>query len=182
MEIKVRSFRNIFLSFFFVFFLVFFLLQVLAPLFLPAGSITDLSGMTAVSDNEEKIRKMPQPWNFIYGIGDRMCHQKSDRSFFINNNQMPFCARCTAIWLGLVIGIFIMFFLDFELNEKTFLIIVLGIIPLAIDGAGQLIGLWESTNVIRFLTGFLTGAVSGVALWIIIYEFSDILSIRKMKK
>lgn len=40
----------------------------------------------------------------------------------------------------------------------------LAILPLAIDGTGQLFGLWESTNVIRFLTGAVAGA--GVAVFV----------------
>jgi len=152
------------------------MLQVLGPIFLPTGSVTDLSGLTALSDNEDEIRKMPVPYNTIYSIGDRLCHQKADRSFFINDNQMPFCARCTAIWLGLAVGIFFMIFFEIKLSEKIFFMILIGLFPLGIDGVGQLLGLWESTNLIRFLTGLLTGIVSGIALGVIIDELKTIFT------
>lgn len=176
MEIRERSFSSFFIFFVFLVFFIFFILQVLGPLTMPTGSIDNLSGLTVLSDNEDEISKMPFPYNTIYSVGDRLCHQKEERSFFINGNQMPFCARCTAIWLGLSIGIFLMIFFEIKLSEKIFLMILIGLIPLGIDGVGQLIGLWESTNLIRFLTGILTGIVSGIALGVIIDELKDIIT------
>ena len=161
---------------FFMFFLIWVLLQFISPLILPSNSITDLSGVTIVSDNESVIEKMPQPIGFVYTAGDVLCHQKAERSFFVNNNQMPFCSRCTGIWLGIVIGIGMMVFYRFELDEKIFFLIVLGILPLGVDGVGQLVGLWESINSARLVTGVLTGFVCGIAIGIIIDEFRDIFA------
>jgi len=156
-----------------IFFLVFFiwiLLQFLAPIALPKNSIKDLSGLTGVSDNEEIIEKMPFPWSSVYNCGDRLCHQKAERSFFINGNQMPFCARCTAIWLGIAIGLGFMIFYRVELNGKFMLFLFLGLVLVGIDGIGQLFGFWESNNVIRVITGSLIGIISGFAIGVIIDE------------
>ncbi len=146
------------------------ILQFLAPLALPAHSVTDLSGLTAVSDNEEIIRDMPLPWNVVYRIGDRLCHQKAERSLFINGNQMPFCARCTGIWLGLIAGISLLLVYTFEINERFLGLVISGLIPIGIDGVGQLIGLWSSTQILRLFTGLIAGIVMGVALGVIIDE------------
>lgn len=167
-----------------IFFLIFFvwiILQFLAPLNLPNNSVKDLSGLTGVSDNEEIIREMPSPWNSVYATGDILCHQKADRSFFINDNQMPFCARCTAIWLGLAIGLGFMIFYKIELDEKFLVLVFIGIIPIGIDGIGQLFHLWESNNFIRVITGLLIGIVCGIAIGIIIDEIKDILLVNKTK-
>jgi uncharacterized membrane protein len=150
------------------------LLQFVGPVFLPNNSINDLSGIVGVSDNQEIIEKIPFPINIVYSFGDSLCHQKVERSFFINGNQMPFCSRCTAIWLGLTIGLGFMIFYKIELDEKFLIIILIGIAPIAIDGGGQLLGLWESTNVIRFITGLLAGIVTGLAIGIIIDELVDL--------
>ena len=112
------------------------------------GSVNDLSGYTAVADNEKLISEMPTPWNIVYGCGDRLCHQKADRSFFINENQMPFCSRCTAIWLGLTMGLGLMVFYKIELDERFLILIAIGIVPIGVDGVGQLLNLWESTNIV----------------------------------
>jgi len=174
MEKREKPSKIIFV--FFMFFLTWILLQFVAPLVLPSNSVNDLSGVTVVADNKNVIEKMPQPISFVYTAGDVLCHQKAERSFFINNNQMPFCSRCTGIWLGLAIGAGIMIFYKFELDEKIFFLIVLGILPLGADGLGQLVGLWKSINLVRVATGVLTGFVCGIALGIIIDEFRDIFA------
>ena len=180
MKKRVNSSKKIILIFF-VLFLIWILLQFLAPLALPSNSVKDLSGLTAVSNNEEIISKMPQPWGLMYSAGDRLCHQKAERSFFINGNQMPFCTRCTAIWLGIAIGIGVMVFYKIELDKKFLMLIILGILPIGIDGIGQLLGLWESSNSIRFATGLMIGLICGIAIGIIVDEFRKIISNRVKK-
>lgn len=149
------------------------MLQFLAPLALQPDSVNDLSGSTGVADNEKLISEMPTPWGIVYGCGDRLCHQKADRSFFINENQMPFCSRCTGIWLGFTIGLGLMVFYKIELDERFLILIVIGIVPIGIDGVGQLLNLWESTNIVRLTTGLLAGFVCGIAIALIIDEIRD---------
>ena len=173
MERRGKSSRKL-IVFFFVLFLLWVLLQFLAPLFLPNGSVDDLSGLVGVSNNEKLIDKMPFPWSFVYSAGDRLCHQKVERSFFINNNQMAFCSRCTAIWLGLAIGLGFMVFYRIQLDEKFLFAIMIGIVPLAIDGIGQLFGFWESANIIRLVTGLLAGGICGITIGIIIDEIKEL--------
>jgi uncharacterized membrane protein len=173
MEKRGKSFSFI-IFLFFIPFLLWIILQFIAPLALPNNSIINLSGNVGILDNKESIEKMQFPIDFVYICGDRLCHQKVERSFFINENQMPFCSRCTAIWLGLVIGLGIMIFYKIELNNKFLILILIGIIPIAIDGVGQLLHFWESTNIIRLITGLLAGIVTGLAIGIIIEELIDL--------
>ena len=180
MERREKSSRKIILIFFLVFF-IWVLLQFLSPLALPGNSIGDLSGSTLLADNEKTINELPAPWGFIYGCGDRLCHQKSERSFYINGNQMPFCSRCTAIWLGLAIGMGLMIYYKINLNEKFLLLILIGIIPIGIDGLGQLSGLWESSNIVRVITGLLIGIVCGIAITVIIDEIISIKFFNRKK-
>jgi len=181
MEIKVESFNKLLIFLVFFIFLFFLLMQIICPLCLSNDSFKDLSGSSLIDDNNLEIKEMGFPCNGIYSIGDRLCHQKADRSFFINGNQMPFCARCTAIWLGITIGVFIMIFIKIELTIKFLLIFLLSLIPLGIDGVCQLFGFWESSNLIRFLTGLFTGIISGIAIGLIIYEFNKIIKKRFTK-
>jgi len=166
----------------FLFFFVWVLLQFLAPLALPTGSVSDLSGVVAFSDNDNVIQNMSFPWNVIYKSGDRLCHQKADRSLFLNGNEMPFCSRCTAIWIGLAVGLGFMVLYVIELNEKFLVAIILSLIPIGVDGIGQLFGFWESTNFIRFITGLLAGVVCGVAIGVIIDEVKTIRVSKDIKK
>ena len=172
---------KIILFLFFVPFLFWILFQLLAPILLPSGTISDLSGSTIIQENKQSIESLNFPWNIIYQSGDALCHQKSERSFFINENQMPYCARCTAIWLGITIGIGFMIFFKMEINEKFLISILIGLIPIGIDGIGQLFGLWESNNLVRLITGLLAGIITGIAIGTIIDELRDIIKSKKLK-
>jgi len=178
MEKRGKSSKIIILIFF-IPFLVWILLQFMAPIALPTGSVRDLTGSTGLTDNEILIKDMPSPWNFVYSSGDSLCHEKAERSFYINENQMPFCSRCTAIWLGLVIGLGFMIFYIIKLEEKFVFILIAGIIPIGIDGVGQLLGFWESTNLVRVITGLFIGVLCGIAIGIIIDEIKGMYALKK---
>jgi uncharacterized membrane protein len=181
MERREKSSKTTFLIIvLFLIFLMWSLLQFFAPLILPSNSVGELDGVVGFTDNYNKIENMSAPWNSIYNCGDVLCHQKEDRSFFINGNEMPFCARCTAIWFGLVIGLGFMIFYKINLDEKFILILFIGLIPIGIDGFGQLLNLWESNNIIRVTTGIFIGFICGTAMGIIVDEFKDIFVRRKI--
>ncbi len=169
MKRRKQPFKSIVFAFF-VFFFIWVLIQFLAPFMIPPGTVTDLSGSVGISDNEFVFRTMSFPWGTVYSLGDRLCHQIPERSLFFNQNQMPFCVRCTAIWLGLAAGLLFMVVYTFELNERFFLVILFSLIPLGVDGIGQLLGFWDSINIIRFLTGFIVGITTGMAIGVIIDE------------
>ncbi len=46
--------------------------------------------------------------------------------------------------------------------------LLLAILPLAVDGTGQLMGFWESTNPVRFATGMLAGAAASVYVYALV--------------
>ncbi|MCI8418642.1 MAG: DUF2085 domain-containing protein [Lachnospiraceae bacterium] len=79
------------------------------------------------------------------------CHQKPERSLFINGYQFPLCARCTGIALGYLAALITIPFYSFG-----YCITVL-LFPLAIDGTLQYVTAYESTNRKRVITGFLYG-------------------------
>lgn len=169
-------------SLFFIVFFIFTLIQFISPILLDTNHTGDLSGLTAVSDNEELIETLPFPINAVYSFGDRLCHQKSERSFIFNQNQMPFCSRCTAIWLGMTIGLAFMIFYHILLNDKILILIILSLVPIGIDGVGQLVGFWESTNITRVITGLLVGIACGIAIGIIVDEFMAFLKRKTLIK
>lgn len=154
-------------------FFIFSLLQVIAPLVHPAASITQLSGMTVMVDNEQVWTELNHPWQDMYLIGDVLCHTKESRSFFLNQNQLPFCARCTSIWFGLTIGLAISIFYQIRKHMIFFFCFIASIGLLGVDGVGQLFGLWESTNLLRFITGIIVGIFTGLAIGLITDEIQE---------
>ncbi|MBW9221625.1 DUF2085 domain-containing protein [Methanothermococcus sp. SCGC AD-155-C09] len=99
---------------------------------------------------------------FIYSIYSQICHQMPERSYYIFNHKMAVCARCFGIYTGILFGMIIYPFIkrlnNFKTPNRWYLILAL--IPMGIDGTTQLIGLRESFNELRFITGFLGGFVS----------------------
>jgi len=97
----------------------------------------------------------------IYLFFKPTCHQMASRSFSLWRHQLPVCARCTGIWISLMIFGYIGTILLFAEKIKPLKLygFAIGLIPLAIDGSTQLIGLWKSNNILRLTTGAISGAV-----------------------
>ena len=107
----------------------------------------------------------------VYHSGDRMCHMKESRSFLLNSNQMPYCARCFGIFLGFAIGAGIITFVIIDL--KWWLLVV-GLLPIGLDGGLQFITDYESNNILRLFTGSLAGIVTLIAVGLITVELSNL--------
>lgn len=206
LEKKVSLILGIF-SFFFL--ALFFL----APYLLPHDSVPELSGRANLIDyafedswgngqngegselgHDQMLHGGPFAWSELnplwalaYGFGDLNCHQKHERSWEINGNQMPVCARDVGIFLGFSVGC--LFFGSRGFNRwtvrDTFLsvlpddwlhmvyhrdmrmvamaaILGLGLVPIGVDGTTQLfLDSYESNNFLRIVTGFAAGVVGG---------------------
>ena len=40
----------------------------------------------------------------VYAVGDRVCHQRPERSFAVGGTPMPVCARCSGLYLSGTLG------------------------------------------------------------------------------
>jgi uncharacterized membrane protein len=161
--------------------MIWFLGNVITPYLAPSGTINfGNDGIVGAGDKADEIAVIDNGVaRFFYNAGDANCHQHADRSFFLNGNQMPFCARCTSIFFGLAIGAALLIFMSLELHIFW---ILLGLVPMALDGGIQLITSYESTNPMRFLTGSLAGIVTGIALGYIVSEIGKIVVFKKQFK
>jgi len=172
----------------------------LCPYLVPPGSFVNQVGAANIIDHETIWAGFPVYPRIIYTIGDAQCHQLYYRSFMLNGNQMPIDQRMTAMYLFANLGVLAtMFarpststgqvmlnalpeFLRRRLSRLSTeragaLIVVLGLVPMAIDGFTQLfrVGGYESTAVARVLTGGLAGFVGGLligAMLVTIRQFS----------
>ncbi len=146
------------------------LLLFLPPLLMPHGTIyLGNEGKVSVPDNADYINAhIHNPvFRGVYLIGDVMCHQHANRSFFINGNQMPFCSRCTGIFLGLAFGLLIGGMFKVRMGAALYL---LGLVPLGLDGVIQLLTAYESTNFNRIVTGMIVGTFSALVFAYIFYD------------
>ena len=188
------------------------LLCFIAPAMMPEGSVPELSGRANAMDyategswgNNDHGEDSPvghdqsahggtfawtelnPVWAFVYGFGDLNCHQKHERSWDINGNQMPVCTRDIGIFLGLFAGAllfgwrglnrwtirdsFLSVFPDDALEPiyladrrmlAMLVVIGIGLGPMAVDGFTQMLTDYESNNPLRILTGIAAGVGLG---------------------
>lgn len=119
----------------------------------------------------------------VYLLGDFNCHQKSSRSFSFHDNQLPVDGRMVGMALGAALaapGLFFVIrspdaYLTFlslvpeKLRTKllsrlspfivTLIVGLLFVLPTGFDGFRQLLTSYESTNVVRIITGFFLGVI-----------------------
>ncbi len=174
--VDIRKRKTGFLAFIpFVFLFIWVLLLFLSPLTQPPGTIyLGNSGKVSVTDNTPYINTHVHNIlaRYVYLSGDVMCHQHADRSFFVGGNQMPYCSRCTGIFLGLAFGAFIGALFRVRIGLGFYLLVI---IPLALDGGVQLLTSYESTNFTRIVTGTLVGTFTSIVMWYVyqdVHEFS----------
>jgi uncharacterized membrane protein len=102
-------------------------------------------------------------------IGFGLCHRLTERSFIIDGHQLPLCARCTGMYLGMLIGVAFLAkrgrLRAARLPFKPIILTLIGFIGLmGIDGLNSTISvipnapqLWHTTNFLRITTGTLYG-------------------------
>ena len=197
----------------------------LVPFLMPAGTVPELSGRANMMDytsqdswgnnahsdegemgHNQSAHGGTFAWSelnpyyaFVYAFGDLNCHQKHERSWTINGNQMPVCARDVGIFFGLALGgwwfsrrglnrwtirdSFLTLFSDslvapLYVNDRRlssmFGIGLLFCLPVILDGGIQAVTAYESINPVRVLTGLPFGFIIG-------WYFSASLSSRPEK-
>ena len=84
-----------------------------------------------------------------------VCHQQSAKCISIGNEQILVCARCTGIYFGALITAFSVFYLNkLKITEKLLLFVLL---ILCFDVLAVLIGIYNYSKIISFITGLLFG-------------------------
>src|SRR5437870_2577073 len=170
----------------------------ICPCTVPPRCFVHQVGGANLVDHENIWETFPLYARVVYTIGDAQCHQLWYRSFYLNGNQMPIDERMTSMYLFASLGLIATIFarpststgqvmlnaLPEFLRRRLWklggdragaLVVVLGLIPMAIDGFTQLSGRYESTPLARVLTGGLAGFVGGLlvgAMLVTIRQFS----------
>ena len=90
-----------------------------------------------------------------------LCHGIERRCLLMFGVPMPICARCTAIYVGMLVAI-LLFAARSRLTMPRY-VMYAAALPMAVDGVTQAIGLRESTNELRIVTGFV--AALAFVLW-----------------
>ncbi len=101
-------------------------------------------------------------------IGSYICHQLPSHSLFINGNQLFVASRDTGIYLGILFTLLWVYWKkEYKNSNINFWVLMLLVLPMALDGTSQLIGLWGGVNWLRAATGLLSGIGIGYLLPIV---------------
>jgi uncharacterized membrane protein len=145
-----------------------FISVVLSPMTLQSGSVPGLDGRIGSVDNWDELQGMPPLQRLVYAVGDLNCHQQADRSFFLNGNQLPVCARDVGILGGLIVGLAAYMFVR---RPVRWCLLLLLLVPMALDGGAQALTSYESSNLIRAVTGCLAGLGLGWGVGMLVERF-----------
>ncbi len=101
-------------------------------------------------------------WRLLFRL---VCHGIPSRCLLLFGVPMPICARCTAIYLGLIAGAMVYWLVPRMSEMAARAIAAAAAVPMALDGGTQLLRLRESTNELRVATGLVAGIT--LALWVL---------------
>jgi uncharacterized membrane protein len=98
----------------------------------------------------------------IYQAFSYLCHQIPERSFFIAGHKLAVCTRCTGLYAGFAIAVFlypaVRSLRSTYPPQRKWLFIAAA--PTAIDFMLGFFGIWDNTHLSRFSTGALLGTVA----------------------
>ena len=99
--------------------------------------------------------------NLIYLLFSPSCHQLPERSFFLFGYKLAVCARCTSIYFGFLVTslIYPLFKKVDDRETPGKWLLIFSLIPMGLDGGIQLLTRYESTNLIRAITGGIFGLI-----------------------
>jgi uncharacterized membrane protein len=105
----------------------------------------------------------------IFAIGGVICHQRPERSFFLDGHQLPVCARCTGLYLSGVVGLLGWWAVKTMrgwppmtiLPRHALRLVALAGVPTALSLAAAASGVWDGSNATRALLAIPLGASAG---------------------
>ena len=107
---------------------------------------------------------------FVYGLGSFICHQLPERSFHLAGFQLPVCARCLGIYVGVSAGAAYVWMrgrresvLPMQARGVRRLAVAAAM-PTLLTVALEMLGLWNSSNNIRALAGVPLGVLVGLVV------------------
>jgi len=98
----------------------------------------------------------------VYRAFGILCHQRPDRSYFIDGHKLAVCSRCTGVYAGFAFTLLV-YPLVRSLRIATTpprSWLLLAAVPMGIDFSLTFFGIWENTHTSRLLTGLLLGSVA----------------------
>lgn len=94
---------------------------------------------------------------WIFRTFHSICEQIPSHSVYLFGHQMALCSRNFSLYASLWVGTMIFRFVRQRVKPLNWKLLILFLLPMAIDGVTQMFGLRESNLVLRIITGTLFG-------------------------
>ncbi|MGQ0542209.1 MAG: DUF2085 domain-containing protein [Blastocatellia bacterium] len=95
----------------------------------------------------------------VFNFFSYICHQIPERSFHFLGHQHGVCSRCFGVYFGLLLGVAIypLWRKIEEIEPLPRYWLFLSLVPIGIDWSLGVFGIWENTQLSRFVTGLILG-------------------------
>ncbi|HEY0069135.1 MAG TPA: DUF2085 domain-containing protein [Chloroflexia bacterium] len=107
-------------------------------------------------------------------LGFGVCHQIAEHSFFVDGHQLPLCARCSGIYLSALASLGLLLVIRRRAARLPVggMVAILAVFfgAMVLDGINSTLqtfgsNIWESTNLVRLITGSLAGTAVAFFLY-----------------
>ena len=104
-------------------------------------------------------------------VGALICHQRPERTFFVDGRQVPVCARCTGLYAGagFAVPLALMAAASIASNRARMIALVASL-PTVITWSLEFGGVAHFSNAIRFAAALPLGAA---AAWLVLGVLAD---------
>lgn len=100
-----------------------------------------------------------------YHAGSLVCHQRPERSFHLAGIQLPVCARCFGLYLSGAVGLTLATRRRRQISTRgARLFLALAALPIAATVALEWLGVLQTSNIQRLITGLPLGFAAGVVI------------------
>lgn len=108
------------------------------------------------------LKSFSSTWGeFVYTVFSPVCHQISERCFFVFGFPLAVCTRCLGIYAGCFLGMILYPILQgfADTTAPKIRLFVLISSPIATDTLGNFFSVWKTTPWLRFTVGFIWGVI-----------------------
>ena len=108
---------------------------------------------------------------WLFPFGSFICHQRPERSFFINGHQLAVCARCTGLYAGSALAAPVALIAASSLaGARARRILIAAAAPTAITWSLEFAGVAAFSNMTRFIAALPLGFA---AAWLVLGVIAD---------
>src|SRR5687767_382083 len=95
------------------------------------------------------VRRHTDRPGFVYGLASTVCHQRPERSFTLDGQQLPVCARCAGLYVSGAIGALAGWLGLRKAPARSRELLFLSAFPTAVTIPIEWLGLSELSNSVR---------------------------------